>query len=258
MEHRGRTSFWGCVVEAGCSHTFDPPSHSFSKLHLSQAALPTDAKPNSKATLEVKTRDSLARAVVTLRAGKVEHASIDLVIDEQVVFSAVGDADIHLTGYHMPEFEGDDESDLEAAGETVAKQAAQPVAKAPVRAETAKPAKEAKKRTFPNGFEIEVLKQGLPDAKFAKAGKTVSVKYTGRLKSSGKVFDATKGNRAFNFRLGVGEVIKGWDRGVEGMRIGDKRRLIIPPAMAYGTSGAGKAIPPNAWLDFEVELVNVK
>lgn len=58
--------------------------------------------------------------------------------------------------------------------------------------------------------------------------------------------------------LGHPQVIKGWDRGVEGMRIGDKRRLIIPPAMAYGTSGAGKAIPPNAWLDFEVELVNVK
>lgn len=73
-----------------------------------QAALSTDAKPKSKATLEVKTRDSLARAVVTLRAGKVEHASIDLVIDEQVVFSAVGDADIHLTGYHMPEFEGEE------------------------------------------------------------------------------------------------------------------------------------------------------
>lgn len=84
------------------------------------------------------------------------------------------------------------------------------------------------------------------------------VKYVGRLKSNGKVFDATRGSKTFSFRLGVGEVIKGWDRGVEGMRVGDKRRLIIPPAMGYGASGAGKAIPPNAWLDFDVELVNVK
>lgn len=175
-----------------------------------------------------------------------------------------------------------------------------------------------------HGNDSTPCRQGMPDGKFAKAGKTVFVKYTGRLKSSDKVFDATKGNKAFSFRLGVGEVrrgtgqwagasclashqelgsgciicsksqpvplsrgecgtlfhtaasiesrpcdsatspsgrpqvIKGWDRGVEGMRIGDRRRLIIPPAMAYGTSGAGKAIPPNAWLDFEVELVNVK
>ena len=105
------------------------------------------------------------------------------------------------------------------------------------------------------------------------------MKYVGRLKSNGKVFDASKG-APFTFRLGIGEVIKGWDIGVKGMRVGDKRKLvrsparpairvtlrgclrcavlqIIPPDMAYGKKGAPGAIPPNAWLEFDIELVNV-
>ncbi|KAI3430351.1 hypothetical protein D9Q98_004946 [Chlorella vulgaris] len=115
-----------------------------------------------------------------------------------------------------------------------------------------------KVRTFPNGFEIEDLKMGRPDGKLAKAGKKVVMRYVGRLKSNGKIFDQTKGAATFSFRLGVGEVIKGWDRGVEGMRVGDKRRLTIPPAMAYGSSGVRGTIPSNATLTFEVELVDVK
>ena len=103
------------------------------------------------------------------------------------------------------------------------------------------------------------------------------MKYVGRLKSNGKVFDASKG-APFTFRLGIGEVIKGWDIGVKGMRVGDKRKLVracariatgvglqgscsasqvIPPDMAYGKKGAPGAIPPNAWLEFDIELVNV-
>jgi FK506-binding nuclear protein len=78
----------------------------------------------------------------------------------------------------------------------------------------------------------------------AKEGKTVVVRYVGKL-TSGKVFDQTKGSATFKFRLGLGEVIKGWDRGVVGMRVGDKRRLTVPPGMAYGTQGVRGAIPPN-------------
>ncbi|EIE23522.1 peptidyl-prolyl cis-trans isomerase, partial [Coccomyxa subellipsoidea C-169] len=92
----------------------------------------------------------------------------------------------------------------------------------------------------------------------AKLGQKVGVRYRGTLAKSGKVFDETKGNKTFSFRLGVGEVIKGWDRGVVGMRVGDKRRLTVPPQMAYGTSGVRGAIPPNATLNFDVELVDVK
>ena len=118
--------------------------------------------------------------------------------------------------------------------------------------------KSSKVRTFPNGFEIHVLKQGRPDAPLAKPGKKVEVKYIGRLKSNNEVFDQTRGNKTFKFRLGVGEVIKGWDRGVDGMRVGDKRELVVPPQMAYGAAGVRGAIPGNSWLNFEVELISVK
>jgi FK506-binding nuclear protein len=111
-------------------------------------------------------------------------------------------------------------------------------------------------RRFANGFEIEEVSQGRGAGKVAAAGKRVSVRYVGRLKT-GAVFDQTSGARTFSFRLGVGEVIKGWDRGVEGMRVGDTRRLVVPPAMAYGSARTGP-IPPNSTLTFEVELVDVK
>ena len=100
--------------------------------------------------------------------------------------------------------------------------------------------------------------QGRPDGKLAKAGKKVVMKYVGRLKSNGKVFDQTAGSKTFAFRLGVGEVIKGWDMGVEGMRIGGKRRLVIPAPLGYGKTGAGRDIPPNSTLLFDVEVVGAK
>lgn len=117
-------------------------------------------------------------------------------------------------------------------------------------------AKPSQTRTFPNGLVIEELEMGRPDGKRAAPGKKVSVRYIGKLKKNGKIFDSNIGKAPFKFRLGVGEVIKGWDVGVNGMRVGDKRRLTIPPAMGYGVRGAGGAIPPNAWLLFDVELVD--
>ncbi|OMO85875.1 hypothetical protein CCACVL1_09947 [Corchorus capsularis] len=118
--------------------------------------------------------------------------------------------------------------------------------------------KSSQVRTFPNGLVIEELAMGRPDGKRASRGKQVSVHYIGKLKKNGKIFDSNVGRAPFKFRLGIGEVIKGWDVGVEGMRIGDKRKLIIPPSMGYGSKGAGGAIPPNAWLEFDVELVGVR
>ncbi|KAI6684197.1 hypothetical protein NL676_030110 [Syzygium grande] len=113
-------------------------------------------------------------------------------------------------------------------------------------------------RTFPNGLVIEELAMGKPDGTRAAPGKQVSVHYIGKLKKNGKIFDSNVGSAPFKFRLGIGQVIKGWDVGVNGMRIGDKRRLTIPPAMGYGAQGAGGKIPPNSWLVFDVELVNVR
>ncbi|XP_010438892.1 PREDICTED: peptidyl-prolyl cis-trans isomerase FKBP53-like [Camelina sativa] len=118
--------------------------------------------------------------------------------------------------------------------------------------------KSSQVRTHPNGLKIEELSMGKPNGKRADPGKQVFVRYIGKLQKNGKIFDSNIGKSPFKFRLGVGQVIKGWDVGVNGMRVGDKRRLTIPPSMGYGTKGSAPQIPPNAWLSFEVELVNVQ
>src|SRR3989454_3334134 len=108
----------------------------------------------------------------------------------------------------------------------------------------------------PSGLTIEDLVVGTGDA--ANAGQKVSVHYTGWT-TDGKKFDSSKDRgQAFSFALGRGEVIRGWDEGVAGMKVGGKRKLTIPPDLGYGARGAGGAIPPNATLLFEVELLGVR
>jgi FKBP-type peptidyl-prolyl cis-trans isomerase FkpA len=89
----------------------------------------------------------------------------------------------------------------------------------------------------------------------AQAGQVVRVHYTGWLTNGTKFDSSVERNRPFEFKLGNGDVIKGWDLGVAGMRVGGKRRLIIPPDLGYGARGAGGIIPPNAQLIFDVELL---
>ena len=105
------------------------------------------------------------------------------------------------------------------------------------------------------GLIIEDLSLG--DGAEAVKGKDITVHYTGWL-TDGTKFDSSLDRRQpLTITLGVGQVIKGWDEGFAGMKVGGKRKLTIPPEMAYGTRGAGGVIPPNATLVFEVELLKV-
>jgi FKBP-type peptidyl-prolyl cis-trans isomerase FkpA len=109
--------------------------------------------------------------------------------------------------------------------------------------------------TKPSGLKYEEIKEGTGEV--ATAGKNVSVHYTGWL-TNGTKFDSSKDRgQPFEFPLGGGRVIKGWDEGVQGMKVGGVRKLTIPPELGYGARGAGGAIPPNATLVFEVELLKV-
>ena len=92
----------------------------------------------------------------------------------------------------------------------------------------------------------------------ATTGKTAVVHYTGWLMDGTKFDSSVDRNQPFSFPLGRGQVIKGWDEGVAGMKIGGKRTLLIPPALGYGARGAGGVIPPGATLLFEVELVDLR
>jgi FKBP-type peptidyl-prolyl cis-trans isomerase len=111
-----------------------------------------------------------------------------------------------------------------------------------------------------DGLQYEVTKQGT--GKIAQAGQRVQVHYTGWLNQNGqkgKKFDSSVDRgKPFIFGLGEGQVIRGWDEGVAGMKVGEKRTLFIPSALGYGSRGAGGAIPPNADLIFDVELLDVE
>lgn len=105
-------------------------------------------------------------------------------------------------------------------------------------------------------LKIEILKEGTGEA--AKNNDTVVVHYTGTLEDGTKFDSSVDNGQPFVFTLGIGRVIAGWDQGVLGMKVGEKRKLTIAPELAYGESGAGRVIPPNATLIFEVELLEIQ
>jgi peptidylprolyl isomerase len=115
---------------------------------------------------------------------------------------------------------------------------------------------------FPEGpapTELEVIEVTEGDGDEATAGSTVSVHYVGVAHSTGEEFDASYNRGApLDFRLGVGQVISGWDQGVQGMKVGGRRQLVIPPHLGYGDRGAGGVIKPGETLIFVVDLLDVR
>ncbi|OPC84306.1 peptidylprolyl isomerase [Embleya scabrispora] len=115
---------------------------------------------------------------------------------------------------------------------------------------------------FPEGgvpADLEITEIWEGDGPVAQAGQDVSVHYVGVSFSSGEEFDASwNRGRPLDFRLGVGQVIEGWDRGVQGMKVGGRRKLVIPAHLAYGDRGAPGAIAPGETLIFVVDLMNVR
>ncbi|KFK38592.1 hypothetical protein AALP_AA3G133700 [Arabis alpina] len=109
-----------------------------------------------------------------------------------------------------------------------------------------------------NGVIIEEIEKGKLEGKSAAKGKKVSIQYTGKLKDTGKVFDTNVGEAPLRFRLGGEKVIEGLSVGVEGMRVGDKRRLTIPPSLGFSKERLKEGVPKNAWLVYEVEAVKIK
>lgn len=120
-----------------------------------------------------------------------------------------------------------------------------------------KPTIEASSGTPPDTLESEDIVVG--DGAEARQGDTVSVQYVGALYDTGEEFDASwDRGQPFEFTLGAGEVIQGWDEGVEGMKVGGRRKLVIPPDLGYGAQGSPPAIPANATLVFIVDLESVE
>jgi FKBP-type peptidyl-prolyl cis-trans isomerase len=105
---------------------------------------------------------------------------------------------------------------------------------------------------------LKYVDQAVGTGEAAIAGKNVSVHYTGWLENGKKFDSSVDRGQPFSFPLGAGRVIKGWDEGVQGMKVGGKRKLTIPSDLGYGSRGAGGVIPPNATLIFDVELLGVK
>lgn len=137
-----------------------------------------------------------------------------------------------------------------------------PFDNSPIAFPTSFPTSESLPTTLPTPTSPPITKLTIVDVQVgtgspAATGNIVTVNYTGMF-TDGKVFDTSVGKQPFTFELGAGKVIPGWDQGVLGMRVGGKRRLIVPPDLAYGERGIPGAIPPNSVLIFDIELLDVK
>ena len=149
------------------------------------------------------------------------------------------------------------EEPSEALGEQAASSGAAATPKAPINADLppAVPTAKGETKTTPSNVKYETLQEGTGPV--AKAGQRVEVHYTGTLENGTKFDSSRDRNATSTFSIGTGDVIRGWDEAVPGMKVGERRKLIVPPAVGYGAQGKSP-IPPNATLIFDIELISVK
>lgn len=160
-----------------------------------------------------------------------------------------------LVGGIIIYFSGNKNTDTQTQQTTETKNVEKSINEQQPEAETKAP-ENTESATNANGLKIEVLKEGT-GTKVTKAGDGISVNYLGTLENGTKFDSSYDRNQPFKFDLGAGQVIKGWDQGLIGMKIGEKRKLTIPPTLGYGSQAMGTKIPANSTLIFEVELLEI-
>lgn len=144
----------------------------------------------------------------------------------------------------------------EAVGEQAAKTKVPPGTKLVVDAPPSEPTKPGEFKMTPSGVKYETLKEGTGDV--VRPGQLLEVHYTGTLED-GRKFDSSRDRgKTFGFVVGAGGVIRGWDEAIPGMKIGERRKLTVPPSAAYGAQGHPPEIPPNATLIFDIEVISAK
>ncbi|KAI3843312.1 hypothetical protein MKW92_011064 [Papaver armeniacum] len=233
-------AFWGIELVAG-----KPTTHVFEKsrgrLRISKATLGIGLS-EGRSVVQCKVGNRSPILLCSLRPRTKESCSMDIEFkeDEDVVFEVIGPTttNVHLSGFYLAksthgEIRINDHSEYDEAEIN------------------------GNVRTLASGLIIADLEKGQhPSTMIAIPGSKVSVSCIGQLKSNGYIFESILSNAPFYFRLGAGEVIAGWEIGINGMRVGDKRRITIPPLLAYGSKGR-QHVPPNSWVIYEIKMLSI-
>ncbi|XP_020521984.1 peptidyl-prolyl cis-trans isomerase FKBP43-like isoform X2 [Amborella trichopoda] len=272
-------AFWGVEVKPRRPFTYRRDRHK-GRLHISTATL-SHGSSLDKSVLQCAINGRRPIFLCMLSPGQCESSSINVEFeeDDDVIFSIFGSRGIHILGYfcpphihhssHTSDFDrirmkkrkrsiGSDKDDLkEEFLDDIG-----------VLSEDSKKSKKRRRLIILSDDElgdasipkeeliVEDICQGDENGEMAYEGKKVHVKYVGMLLDSGEIVQKSKQGRLYEFYIGDGKTIDGFDEGVRGMRVGGRRRLVIPPSMGYGQEG-WKKVPGNAWLTYEVELVKV-